>query len=511
LRLRSIKAGVRVNDEARNGRQEMNNKPIRILLCVADVFLGEPNGVLQLAAILKRDGHEVKLLALRRQSLVNELKHWNPGVIAYSAMSPEIPLFRKADALVCTWAKDRQVLRVLGGAHATYFPHILAELGLDAICIGEGDRALPELVRRFAGNESLSGIPNILVPGDNPDAIPKELISNLDELPFIDRELYYSVVPHYRMLAMRGFMTGRGCPYECTYCHNHAFKKLFQGCGKIVRRRSVGHVLAEMAEVLSQEPHIRLIRISDDTFAHTINDWLIEFLDRYKSEINLPFYCLMRSNTLTDKMAKLLRQAGCISIGMSVESGNERVRNEILRRGLTDKVVIDSFANARRYGLHTYGNTLLALPDTTFDDDMQSFSFTKRLKMTVPTFGIFSPYPLTRLTAYAIDIGALPANFDFQHYAGRESALQSFSPREKRMQLNLMYLGQLFCGLPDSFLPFLRLLLRLPFGWLYKYIGTIYMVITAGYFIFPNIYPINPLKLIRLLWGSVRFFTAPKN
>lgn len=494
-----------------NQRQDMNTKHKRVLLCVADFFLGEPNGVLQLAAILKRDGHEVKLLALRRQSLVHELRQWNPDVIAYSAMSPEIPIFRKADALVCTWAKDRRVLRVMGGAHATYFPHILAELGLDAICMGEGDRALPELVRRFACNESLAGIPNILVPGEDLDAMRKELISNLDELPFIDRELYYNVMPHYRVLAMRGFMTGRGCPYDCTYCHNHAFKKLFQGCGKIVRRRSVGHVLAEMQEVLRQAPHIRLIRISDDTFAHIIDDWLIEFLERYKREINLPFYCLMRSNTLTDKMAKLLSQAGCISIGMSVESGNEQVRNEILRRGLTDRVVIDSFANAQRYGLQTYGNTLLALPGTTFADDLQSFCFTKSLKMTVPTFGIFSPYPLTRLTAYAIDIGSLPANFDFQHHTGRESALQSFSPREKRMQLNLMYLGTLFCALPDSFLPLLRILLRWPLGSLYKYIGTMYVVIKSGYFIFPNIYPINPLKLFRLLWGSVRYFTAPKN
>lgn len=489
----------------------MNPKPIRVLLCVTDVFLGEPNGILQLAAILKRDGHAVRLLALRRQSLVHELTQWNPDIVAYSAMSSEIPLFRKADAQVCTWAKERRVLRIMGGAHATYFPHILGELGLDAICIGEGDRAFPELIRRFAHHESLAGIPNILVPGDDPSAIRKELIADLDELPFIDRELYYSVVPHYRMLAMRGFMTGRGCPYDCTYCHNHAFKKLFQGCGKIVRRRSVGHVLAEMQEVLRQAPHIRLIKISDDTFAHVINDWLIEFLERYKREINRPFYCLMRSNTLTDEMAKLLSQAGCISLGMSVESGNERVRNEILRRGLTDRVVIESFANARRYGLHTYGNTLLALPGTTFADDLQSFSFTKRLKMTVPTFCIFSPYPLTRLTAYAIDIGALPANYDFHHDVGRESALQSFSPREKRMQFNLMYLGTLFCALPDSFMPFLRILLRWPLGSLYKYIGTMYLVIKTGYFIFPDIYPRNPLKLFRLLWGSVRYITAPKN
>lgn len=483
---------------------------MRILFCVADIFLGEPNGVLQLAAIVKHNGHEVKLLALRRQSLSLLLTQWNPDVIAYSAMSPEITLFRLADAQVCTWAQGRRVLRVMGGAHATYFPQILTDLGLDAICIGEGDKAFPELIRCFACEEPLSGIPNILVPGDDPVTIPKELISDLDELPFIDRESYYEAAPNYRFLAMRGFMTGRGCPYDCSYCHNHAFKKIFRNCGKIVRRRSVDHVLAEMQETLRQDSHVRLIKISDDTFAHIIDDWLIEFLDRYQREINLPFYCLMRSNTLTDEMANRLSKAGCISIGMSVESGNERIRNEILRRWLTDKMVIDSFTNARRYGLHTYGNTLLALPGTTFADDFQSFCFTKKLKMTVPTFGIFSPYPRTRLTDYAMELGALPVDFDYQHHAERQSALLSFSSKEKRMQLNLTYLGTLFCDLPDAFIPVLRTLLRWPLGWLYKYIGAAYTVIKTGLFIFPNIYPRHFLQVFRLFSESIRYFTGPK-
>jgi anaerobic magnesium-protoporphyrin IX monomethyl ester cyclase len=483
---------------------------MRILFCVADIFLGEPNGVLQLSAIAKRNGHEVKLLALRRQSLARTLAQWNPDIIAYSAMSPEMSLFRLADAQVCTWAQGRQVLRVMGGAHATYFPQICTDLGLDAICIGEGDRAFPELIRRFACKEPFSGIPNILVPGDDPDAIRKELISDLDELPFIDREAYYEVAPHYRFLAMRGFMTGRGCPYNCTYCHNHAFNKIFHNCGKIVRRRSVDHVLAEMQEVLRRDPQVRLIKISDDTFAHVVDDWLIEFLDRYKREINRLFYCLMRSNTLTDEMASRLSKAGCISIGMSVESGNERVRNEILRRGLTDKVVIESFANARRHGLHTYGNTLLALPGTTFADDFQSFRFTKSLKMTVPTFGIFSPYPRTRLTDYAIELGLLPDNFDYQHHAERQSALRSFTSQEKRMQLSLTYLGTMFCDLPDILIPVLRMLLRWPFVWLYKYSGASYIIIKSGLFIFPKIYPRNPLRLFRLFRESVRYFMARK-
>ncbi len=293
---------------------------MRVLFCVANIFMGEPHGVLQLAAIAKRDGHETKLCRLSQRDWASVLERWSPDVIAYSAMSPEMPAFRIADAQVRAWARDRRVLRVMGGAHPTYFPDVLNELGLDAICVGEGDRALSELIRRFEQRGPLSGIPNILRRGEDPNGISRELITNLDELPFIDRGLYYEAAPRYRMLAMRGFMTGRGCPYNCSYCHNHAFNEMFRGCGKIVRRRTVDHVLAEMKEVLTKAPHIRLIKISDDTFAHVVDDWLITFLTRYKREINLPFYCLMRSNTLSKEMARLLKEAGCVSVCMAVES-----------------------------------------------------------------------------------------------------------------------------------------------------------------------------------------------
>jgi len=483
---------------------------MRVLLCVSEVFLAEPHGVLQLAAIAKRDGHEVKLCALKQKTLKNILRTWEPEVIAYSAMSPEIETFKKADAQVCEWARDRRVLRVMGGVHATHFHEVLEDMDLDAICIGEGDRAFPELLKRFSAQSSLKNVPNILLRGDRPDELKKELISDLVALPFIDRNLYYEIVPEYEVLAVRSFMVGRGCPYDCSYCHNNALNELFKGCGRIVRRRSVEHVLNEIKEVLKKSPHVRFIKFADDTFAHLIDEWLISFLTRYKQEIGLPFYCLMRSNTLTRDMAKLLKETGCVSICMAVESGNEEVRNSLLNRGLTDKEVIDSFANARRYGLFTYGNAILALPGTKFSNDLETFRFVKSLKMTVPTFTIFSPFPRTSLYEYAKERGELPDDFKFDHFGGRESALRSFSSIEKRMQLNLVYMGTLFCDIPDRFNLMLLFLLRLPLGFLYKYIGTAYMILKLSLFIFPKTYPLNPALIFSVLSRSVGYFFNKK-
>ena len=262
-----------------------------------------------------------------------------------------------------------------------------------------------------------------------------------------------------------------------------------------------------MKRVVSEYPPVRLIKISDDTFAHIVDDWLIDFLDRYKKEIRLPFYCLMRSNTLTEEMAKRLSEAGCISIAMSVESGDERIRNDILKRGLTDKQVINSFRYARKYGIKTYGATLLAIPGATYEDDLKSFMFVKKLKMNAPTFGIVYPYPNTKLAEYAIKIGVLDPKYSSTHAFGNLSPFNCFTDKEKRMQLNLVFLGPIFCVLPDMFIPLFQILLRINAPWLYRPIGSFYLIISASLLIFPGTYPRNIMKFLRVLVQSVKYYS----
>ena len=486
---------------------------MRILFTVSDLFLGEPIGVLQLSAILKQAGHATKMVSIKKHSLKEALSSFSPDVIAYSTMSPDVPFFKNADKVVREWAyqKGQKLLRVAGGPHPTFFPEFLEEMELDAICIGEGDRALVAMIRRYENGESLAGIPNVMVPGDKLEEIKKELIEDLGKLPYIDRDIYYEAMPIYRSLRMRGFMVGRGCPYGCTYCHNHALKELFKGCGKIVRRRPVENVIDEMKQVIAQYGPVKLLKISDDTFSHTIDQWLLEFIEAYRKEIRLPFYCLMRSNTLTEEMAKLLKSAGCVAISMSVESGDEEIRNKLLNRGLTDAMVINSFKYAKKYGISTYGNTLLALPGTTFEDDYKSFLFTKKLKMTAPTFGVFNPYPKLALTDMAIEKGYLDPSYEQDHLYGCKSALKYLTAEEKEMQLRLSYLGPIFSDLPDYFLPLFRLLLRVNGLFIYKPVGSAYLIIKTGLFIFPKVYPLNPLVILKVFWQSLKYFTPKKN
>lgn len=477
---------------------------MRILFITSDITIGEPLGILQLSAILKKAKHLTMLLSLKHHSLERTLEEFRPDIIAYSAMTSDLHLFVKADMKIKKLIKKKRILRIMGGAHPTYDQEVLREMSLDAICIGEGDYAISEIAKRFSDNQSFSGIKNVLSEGDNPESIKKILVSDLDDLPFIDRDIYYNAVPVYRSIGMKVFITGRGCPYSCSYCHNHAFKESFGGCGNILRRHSPKYVIDEIKYVLKNYLPIKMVRFADDTFAHTIDDWLIEFTRRYKKEIKLPFYCLMRSNAFTEEMAKLLKSAKCVSVGMAVECGDTATRNDILKRNLTDEQITNSFKYARKYRIRTWGNTLLAIPGTRYEDDFNSFLFTKKLKLDVPTFGIVSLFPKTELAKYAMKLGYLPASYSFNKADINRSPLNNFTQKEKEMQLGLVYLGVIFCKLSDRLIPLLRFLLKIRLVSIYKYIGRAYLVLGMGFWIFPNIYPRTPFKLLKLFRESLR-------
>jgi len=110
---------------------------MRILFVVADLYFSEPLGVMILSGVCKNAGHQTRLGLLEKQDITKVLEEFVPDVIAYSAMTPDEHLFIDADVAACNWAKtnQRRVLRVMGGAHPTYFPEVLRKMNLDVTCV----------------------------------------------------------------------------------------------------------------------------------------------------------------------------------------------------------------------------------------------------------------------------------------------------------------------------------------------------------------------------------------
>jgi len=297
-------------------------------------FGREPLGVLHLVAALKQSGADVDLFEVSQLNReFGDLKKFKPGIIAYSVKTG---YHRKFTELNFELKKSLGFISLFGGPHATFYPELINKPGVDIVCRGEADTAIVELSRNIKGDYSQTE--NCWVKKDG--IIHKNnlgrLIEDLDALPFPDRAVFEKY-PLFRKFRMRNFLAGRGCLYECTYCYNSAFRKLCSGKGRYVRSRSVINLVREI-EAEAGKNKLNFINFEDDIFVQDRN-WLAEFARVYPSAIKLPFHCHVKADMIDEESIILLKEAGCFSVSMGVETASEAIRSKILNRRMTNELI----------------------------------------------------------------------------------------------------------------------------------------------------------------------------
>lgn len=461
---------------------------MKILFVIKDVEYIDPMGIMLLSALAREQGHSTALSVLADGDLEKTVRRLAPDVAAFSAKTGEHKYYIAANKLIKEISPG--TFTVIGGPHATFFPELITKHPFDALCIGEGDDAWPELLDAVQRGVGIDDIPNIVTRNNIGSASPAAAIRPrrrvLDDLPFLDRELVYSSTRLGRF-PMRSFMVGRGCPYKCTYCFNHRYNALYKGKGPTLARMSVGRVIAELKELKSRYP-TQFIKFYDDIFVFKDDDWLDEFSTRFAREIGLPFHCLMRANLLTEPILMKLKKAGLASISMSIESGNDHVRNDILKRDMDRETMRRAFDLCSTHSVPTFSNTIFAIPGTTIQEDIESLDMNIEYKVTFGEFPLFFPYPKTELAEYAIEHGYFDGDFDKLHMSYQSmSPLSGFSAKEKLMQRNLSLLATVCLWRPSLRNIVVNRLIKLPLTGLYF---IMYFLVKA-YTIKTRIYPMK--------------------
>lgn len=357
----------------------------------------EHQGVLVLAAVLTARGHHVDLLVARApDGLVRELAPLRADLVAFPVTTGAHVLVGRLAAAV---RQRLGVPVVAGGPHATACPDYVRTPGLDAVCVGEGELALQELAElapelRAAGPRPV--LKNIVWAGDAPNLAPElhPPLADLDALPLPDRGLY-ARYPSIARSPLRRFLTSRGCPYPCTYCHNATLRRLYPGEGSRVRRRSVGHVLAEIQRVRAQGT-LRTVMFVDDLCFHD-RAWTDLFVARYPAEVGLPFVADVRAERVTRELVTALRSAGCHSLRFGVESGAPRVRDEILGRHVTNERLLEAAALCHEAGIRVLTFNMVGVPGERLDDALATVDLNLAMGADFPRFSLFQPYPGTPL------------------------------------------------------------------------------------------------------------------
>lgn len=367
-------------------------------------------GVMYISAVLKSYGHECDILveALEKVDIVEKTLADSPDIVCFSCLTSDYHwALEKAKVL-----KNRSgVLTVFGGTHITLNPEeAIKESAVDVICRGEGEYPMLELANAIDLQKEYSRLKNLWVKKESEITRNeiRDLICDLDNLPFPDRELY-AKYSYFKRRGKRPIHLSRGCPYSCSFCHNESKKEIFRGKGQYVRWRSQESVLAEIQDIRNKS-FMKVLHITDDSFG--INQsWLTEFLKELtvSDGEKLVIQASMRADMVTKKLCEVFKDYGAshLRLRFAVECGNEDYRRRILKKNISNEALIQAAELFHRYKISFVTYNILGLPGETLELALETLRLNMQLR---PYYAIcfnFQPFPGTPLADYALCKGFL--------------------------------------------------------------------------------------------------------
>jgi radical SAM superfamily enzyme YgiQ (UPF0313 family) len=358
-------------------------------------------GISYLSSTLKEDGNETKLFILNNNTklrkIISYIRNYSPQVIAFyyaTESQNKIPL-------VAQEIKKRlnNVFLIAGGVFPTLFPEIVLNQGFDAVCRGDGELPLKELVKQLSKGK-VTQIPNIWIKkGKTVERNPITYFTNYDQVAYPDWKLWDRYIWDKKSLGT--ILVGKGCPFNCTYCLNPKLKKLTRR--NEIQLRSPKIIINELKTLLTAYPYLKKISLQVETIGSDFNylkdlcDKLKRFNDSIGNKIVYSARYRIRNTNNETKILPYLKKANITCLEIGVETGSERIRKDVLKRYGTNKSLIAFTKEAKRLGFTINTYIMIGLPTETLEDFQKTIKILRVLEPDRILQAIYTPYPGTEL------------------------------------------------------------------------------------------------------------------
>lgn len=356
-----------------------------------------PIGLLLVATVLKKDGFAVTFLdgglsGINYHQLLEKAKDYD---IVISTTSSHTTI-EDSECLCDLKKRNPKLFSICFGPQPTFLPELVLNQQAYDVCVrGEPEFIIKDLLRAMRDGQdgSWKKIQGISYLGDDGHIISNDaypLIGDLDQLPFPDRSLLPPKVDYFNPVALRFPMTtamiSRGCPAKCTFCLSPYFY------GKKVRYRSVGNIMEELKQI--QRLGYKEVFFRDETFtSNKIN--ITALCEAMLNEnMDLTWTANARIGMLDQKMAHLMKKAGCHTIKFGVESGSQEILDRICKR-IDIGEVEETFKWLEKMGMRTHAHFMVGHPGENAWHLEKTLSLLRRLRATTVSIGIMTPYPGT--------------------------------------------------------------------------------------------------------------------
>lgn len=297
---------------------------------------------------------------------------------------------------------------IAGGSAAISVPELLLRNSqVDAVCAGEGEIAIIELLEGLSERHNLDELTHIkgfyykvgdkIIFSGKPDLLNDlDLESDMPAYDLLPMDIYLSnpIVGFGRDV---DFISSRGCPFGCTFC--------YQPWGRRFRGHSVDFIIKSLKHLRSRY-RIDFVSFQDDEFMASPKR-VLDFCDKIKKAIpGLLWSCTGRVNIVEDDIVRTMKGSGCVSISYGFESGSQRMLD-----AMNKKVTIAQMENAvrvnRKYGMMLPVSFIIGMPGEDEGSCRETVEFCVRNNIPLRSMMFATPYPGTELFEFTVSSGRL--------------------------------------------------------------------------------------------------------
>ena len=385
-------------------REDRCQQPTKELLVIPPL---PPTDLMYLASIAESCGFEAIIRDYSQGGdFEADLKEFQPNYLVANIATPTF----QSDMMAVKLAKEivPSICTIVKGApFLTYNTNTIYENPfIDYVIMGEAELTLKDI---------LDGVPNCDILGicyrENFQPVKNDkrpFIENLDILPFPARHLVdnsiYKRPDNGKVQAV--IKVARGCPFHCFFCLATPVS------GAKVRTRSPENIVAELKECV-EKYNIKNFLFWSDIFNFN-REWTLELCQKIiESGLKITWSSNTRADTMDDEMAKMMYKSGCRLVSIGVESGSQKMLDNIGK-----KITLDNIRNTvkilKKNKIKIYNYFVIGLPWETEETVEETIKFAIELDSNFISFYTATPLPGTKYFAYAMLNKLVEGNLDFR-------------------------------------------------------------------------------------------------
>ena len=305
---------------------------------------------------------------------------------------------------------------VIGNSVAGSVPELfLKNSKANIAIIGEGELSTAEVLKRLVKDEDIGSIQGIAFKNKNGRVIindRRQAIKKLDEFPMINWNFFetekYFKKSYAAAKALEGkqvrvmpVVTARGCAFRCTFCH-------FVFWNDPYRYRSPSNIVAEIRRNI-ENYGCNYISFWDDLsfaslpqaerFADAIIESGLKFFWSAAVRVDL-FGNPKHEYSRRLAVAQKFKEAGCLSLGFSLESANKEIL-KLMNKRIEAQYFLDQVKILDQVGITSMISVVFGYPIETQETIKETFDMCLTAGV-YPSMGYLLPLPATGMYDYAI-------------------------------------------------------------------------------------------------------------